>query len=101
MKALVRVLGFLLVNAIGFYVGPLLLATAVFKLKLIELSEDNPAILAFYDGGFMSVMMPIWFVCMLFSFASFFLSGIWKKLFLFCPVYIPLLLGIYMIGQHV
>jgi len=101
MKALIKVLGFLSINAVGFYVGPFLLAMAVFSLKIIEISEDNPAGLAFYDGGFMGVIMPIWFVCMLFSFASFFLSGAWKMIFLFCPIYIPLILGIYKISTYV
>ncbi|MDH5722653.1 MAG: hypothetical protein OEY94_04960 [Alphaproteobacteria bacterium] len=96
MKAFIKVLGFFLINAVGFSVGPFILATAVFGLKIVEVTQDNPDSMIFFDTFLLPITLT-WLVCFVFSFASFFLSGLWKKAFLFLPVYIPLLLSIYKI----
>tara|TARA_B100001989_G_scaffold216504_1_gene167369 strand:+ start:4340 stop:4651 length:312 start_codon:yes stop_codon:yes gene_type:complete len=100
MKAFLKVLIFFLVNAVGFSVGPLIIAFSIFKLQLIDLkNEANVGVVDYVlNGPLMMTISLTWFVCFLFSFASFFLSGIWKKIFLLCPIFVPMVVTIYKIS---
>ena len=88
-KTYLTVFLFFLCNAIGFTVGPLVFVLAN-KYKLIDIHapDINTAMLQ-YDMITAPIFM--WLPCALFSFAVFFLTGIWRKFFFLAPIAAPLI----------
>lgn len=82
---------FLICNLIGAFIGPTLYAiTLTQQLIDIEAVGLTQAILG-YD---ILIIQLNWLVCALFSISVFFLSGTWKKFFLFAPIFIPFVLTV-------
>lgn len=98
MKSFLSVLTFFLVNAIGFNIGP------VFYILTLKHEWVDTASESFNPIGLQNdlVNMPtfIWLACALFSFAFFFMRGIWRKVFLFAPVIIPLFATLALLQRH-
>ncbi len=88
-KALPLVLVFFLCNAIGANIGPLYYVLPL-KYELININSEAYNASALQTDMILKVSLT-WFVCALFSFSIFFVHGIWRKVFLFAPIIIPVL----------
>ncbi len=88
-KTVLKVLLFFSVNALGFYISPLMVIF-VSATDLVDMSNpDFNAVLFQHDVFFKHYMT--WMVCALFSFSFFFLKGMWRYIMLGAPVAIPLI----------
>lgn len=98
MKTYLSVFLFFLCNAIGFSIGPVLYVLII-KYKIIDVNSSSfDAASLQYD---MTLMLPVtWLICALFSFSVFFLSGIWRIIFLLAPIAIPFVYGISLIQTY-
>lgn len=96
MKTLTPVLLFLLSNIIGYMLVVILYAVApIYGFINIETTDFllNKEI----DMGIVLVM---WLICAIFSFASFFLSRKWKIFFLSAPIIVPLICSLKLLAAY-
>lgn len=98
MRVLISVVLFFLCNLIGSLIGPLLYVLSV-KYELVAANEGLDQTIFFND--IVLLVSLTWLVCALFSFATFFLSGIWRVVFYLAPIVIPLIVGLVTLAGYI
>lgn len=96
MKILIKVLSFFLVNIIGYYASLSLFAVLVMKFDVIGYETATIDLVNFEQNYFIRIFMT-WAACAIFSFASFFFKSSIRFAFLFAPIIVPLIYGLYYI----
>ncbi len=97
MRTAIKLLIFFLCNVAGFYVGPLLFAIVLNK-RLIDIQNSQLTMNTLESS--MGIILIAWLACALFSFASFFLKGPWRIVFLTMPIIVPTIFTIMIIRSY-
>lgn len=107
MNILKKLILFFGSNIIGFFL-PTLLYYLTLKLRLVDFEAEGFDITGFYYDLSGDVPLPTmifipiitWVICAIFSFAYFFVSKKWQRLFLIAPAILPLLHSIIILVQY-
>lgn len=90
---LIKIVLFLIVNAVGFYTIPVIINLAVKLGRLPDVATARPEYFETYQFLLLGMAIPVWAVAALISIGYFFASREIRTWLLLAPIYVPALYG--------